>query len=217
MHRTTACALIAGLPGLVLTALAAGSSTSLALRTDLLLTLLDMAALSGAWAFARHHHRDPVAAARAEHLVTALVAGCMVLSMLSVMGCAVHRAWWGEPAVGGPGLVIGFGLNVVSGFVNLRLMMLWRERVRHDPGSPFLRSQLRLFADKLCSNILLAGSLLLMLILEGQSETRLIDPAVSLVMALASAYWAWPVACQAVRQGVKGKLRLKACESSGMA
>ncbi len=47
-RRTATCAVLAGLPGLVLSALAALGSTSLALRVDLLLTLLDMVALAAA-------------------------------------------------------------------------------------------------------------------------------------------------------------------------
>ncbi len=108
---------------------------------------------------------------------------------------------WGAPPIAGAGLLVGLGLSLVFGAVNLRLLALWRNRARRDPGSAFLRSQMRLFADKVCSNLLLVVALLLMLGLDGEPGCRFIDPAASLVTIVVSACWAWSMACRVLRDG----------------
>jgi hypothetical protein len=56
-ERTACIAVLAGAPGLLLTAFAAANSTSLTIRADLVLTVLDMLVLVTAWFVARRAGR----------------------------------------------------------------------------------------------------------------------------------------------------------------
>jgi hypothetical protein len=102
------------------------------------------------------------------------------------------------PAPQGAGLWLGLGLNLASAGLNLWLLLRWRARLRAAP-SPLARSQVRLFADKLCSNLLIAGSVGATLALGARPSAAMIDPLASLALAAVSAYWTLPVVGDALR------------------
>lgn len=193
--RTARCALLAAAPGLVLTAIAAASSTSLTIRADLALTFLDTTALISVWVLAERRHRRPgddSGQARGETIAGALVALCMTLSMTIVAVVAVQRIMAGGMAPEGGGVMLGAALNIVYGAVNFWVLSRWRAR-GSDGASALVRSQICLFSDKLSSNVLIAAALLATLTLGDTPPARFVDPAASLLIAAATARWTIPV------------------------
>jgi len=199
--RTARYAVLASMPGLVLTGFAAASSTSLTIRADLVLTLLDMIALTTAWALAERRRRAgriPCCHEKAEALAAAFVALCMGLSMAVVASVAIQRILAGGMAAQGSGVILGATLNFGYGTINFWILRRWQARGRVAP-SPFIRSQICLFSDKLSSNLLISLSLAAALILEGTAVARFIDPVAGLLIAAATARWMLPVARDTVR------------------
>lgn len=189
---TARCAVLAAAPGLVLTGIAAASSTSLTMRADLALTVLDMVSLVTVWALAERRHRSSCGAnARAETLVGALVALCMTLSMATVATIALQRIMAGGVVPQGDGVYLGAALNVVYGGLNLWLLCRWR--ARRDESSALVRSQICLFSDKLSSNVLIAVAMGATLTLGESVPARFIDPVASLLIAVTTARWTIPV------------------------
>jgi Co/Zn/Cd efflux system component len=208
--RTARFAVLAGTPGLLLTAYAAASSTSLTIRADLVLTFLDMLVLAAAWVLASRTERVMTNVpkgkpALAEALVTGLAALCMSLSMTVVAGIAVQRIAAGGVAVQGSGVILGMALNFAYGGINFWILRRWRARNRLAP-SPLVRSQICLFSDKLSSNLLIAVSLAAALILEGTAVARFIDPIAGLLIATATARWTIPVVRDTAR-GLRSEFR----------
>lgn len=191
--RTARHALLAAAPGLVLTAIAAASSTSLTIRADLALTFLDMTALIWVWVLAERRHRRPggmTSHARNEMIAGALVALCMTFSMTIVAILAVQRIMAGGMAPQGGGVMLGAALNIFYGAVNFWVLSRWRARGR---DAALVRSQICLFSDKLSSNVLIAAALLATMTLGDTALARFIDPAASLLIAAATARWTIPV------------------------
>lgn len=186
--RTAGIAILAGLPGLALTALAAATSTALTLKADLALSVLDMIALVVAWRLAG----SPVPGGRAETIACAFVALTMTVSMAVVAAVAIWRIAAGGMAPQGPGAPLGMALNLAYAAVNGWILIHWRRRHRAAP-SPLSRSQVCLFADKLCSNLLIGGSIAAAMALDGHALALHLDPVAGLLVAAASARWALPV------------------------
>jgi divalent metal cation (Fe/Co/Zn/Cd) transporter len=192
-ERTARIAVLAGLPGLVLTGLAALSSTALTLKADLLLTMLDMLVLGAAWIVAaRAQARRRRGAEGAQTLLSVLAAASMSASMALVASVAVHRIAAGGVAPEGPGIAFGMALNAVSAAANLWILTRWRRRYRAKPCA-VSRSQVCLFSDKLTSNVLIALAMGATLMFEGQAAARYIDPAAGLLIALSTLRWSLPV------------------------
>jgi Co/Zn/Cd efflux system component len=188
-------ALLAAAPGLVLTAIAAASSTSLTIRADLALTFLDMTALVSVWVLAERRHRRPgdsSSQAGGETIAGALVALCMTLSMTIVAVIAVQRIMAGGMVPQGGGIMLGAALNIFYGAMNFWILRRWKARGR-DASSALVRSQICLFSDKLSSNVLIATALLATMTLGDTALARFIDPAASLLIAAATARWTIPV------------------------
>ena len=192
-ERTAATALAAGLPGLLLTGAAALSANALAIWADLLLTLIDAAALSAVWWTARRGSRrpdEPPAAAEAHALV--FVGLCMALSLALVTLLAMGRLLSGGVALGGPGVGLALVQNMAYALINGWILRRWCGRMRAAPG-PFLRSQVRLFSDKLSCNLILAASLGATLTLDDMTLVAAIDAATSVLLVAMSAWWCGPV------------------------
>lgn len=201
-ERTARVALLAGLPGLCVVTIAALSANSLALHADLALSALDMAVLATAWAVARRRREAPLTRrghARAEHLAATLAACCMLLSMSVVVWAAFARISAGGVAPQGTGVVVGLALNGVYAAVNLWILARWRRRLRARP-SPFVRSQVCLFWDKLSTNLIISTSLGLGLAFADSPLAHYVDPVAGLLIAAATARWAAPV----IRDSVRG-------------
>jgi hypothetical protein len=178
-------AVLAGAPALGLTIVAALTSSSLAVRADLLLSLLDMAALLAVWRLAR------LGGVRAERQARLLVTLAMTGSLALVTVLAAGRLAGADVVVAGPGLWLALAQNLAFALTNGWMVARWRHALTSAP-SEIARSQVRLFADKLTSNLLLAGSLGLSQALDDPALARHIDLLAALAMTLATTCWALP-------------------------
>jgi hypothetical protein len=185
--------LLAGLPGLAVTCLAALGSNALTIRADLLLSLLDMAALAAVWHVTRRGGGP-----QAQRIARALVALSMAGSLVLIAGLALARLFGGGTPTEGFGLFLALALNGGYGAVNFWTLRRWQHVQKQDP-SFLAHSQVRLFADKLSSNLLICLSLALTLILGDAPATAYVDPAAGLALAAATAWWAAPTIATAVR------------------
>jgi Co/Zn/Cd efflux system component len=128
-----------------------------------------------------------------------LVAGSMILSMAVVaIGAAVRLAKGGSP-IAGPGAILAVLLNGAYALVNGGLAWRWYRQLRQAP-CPLARSQIRLFADKLSSNLLIVGGLGLALLLQDWPLARYCDPLASFLMAAMTAWWSRPVVVSAYQR-----------------
>lgn len=196
-RRTAAVALLAGIPCLALTTIAALTSNALTLKADLALTVLDTVVLLAAWHFAARPVRE-AGLERGETIACALAAFSMTLSMAVVAGVALHRMAAGGAMPEGAGVIFGMGLNFAYAAVNLAILLRWRQRHRAAP-SALSRSQVCLFCDKLASNLLIALSIAAALALEGWRLAPYIDPLAGLLIAASTARWTLPVLRDAMR------------------
>lgn len=201
-RRTAAVALLAGVPCLGLTTIAALTSNALTLKADLALTALDTVVLLAAWHYAARPARE-TATERGETIACALAAFSMTLSMAVVAGVALHRLAAGGVTPEGAGVVFGMSLNFAYAGVNLAILLRWRRRHRAAP-SALSRSQVYLFCDKLASNLLIALSIAAALALEGWPLAPYIDPLAGLLIAASTARWTLPVLRDAFR-GVRAQ------------
>lgn len=192
--RTARLAVLAGTPGLLLTAYAAATSTSLTIRADLALTLMDMLVLVvvAVVAGGRKSGMGRRRAALAETLANALAASGMCLSMAVVAGIAVQRITAGGVEPHGSGVVLAMNLNLVYAAVNFWILRRWKAR-NALAASALARAQICLFSDKLSSNLLIAASLATAMVWEGTVIARFVDPVAGLLIATATARWTIPV------------------------
>jgi len=198
---TARLAVLAGTPGLLLTAYAAATSTSLTIRADLALTLMDMLVLVSVLVVAGSSKRPGMAkrrAALAETLVNALAALAMCLSMAIVAGIAVQRMAAGGVEPHGSGVVLAMSLNMVYAAINFWILRRWKAR-NALAASALARAQICLFSDKLSSNLLIAASLATAMIWQGTIIARFIDPVAGLLIATMTARWTIPVVRDAAR------------------
>ncbi|UVK36264.1 hypothetical protein LHFGNBLO_003163 [Mesorhizobium sp. AR10] len=206
--RTARLAVLAGTPGLLLTAYAAATSTSLTIPADLALTLMDMLVLVSVLAVASGSKKLGMSkrrAALAETLVNALAALGMCLSMAVVAGIAVQRIAAGGVEPHGSGVVLAMNLNLAYAAVNFWILRRWKAR-NALAASALARAQICLFSDKLSSNLLIVTSLATAMIWQGTIIARFIDPVAGLLIATATARWAIPVVRDAVR-GLRREFR----------
>ncbi|WP_167434391.1 cation transporter [Mesorhizobium helmanticense] len=199
--RTARLAVLAGTPGLLLTAYAAATSTSLTIRADLALTLMDMLVLVSVLLVTgggRKPGMNKRRAALAETFVNALAAVGMCLSMAVVAGVAIQRIAVGGVEPHGPGVVLALGLNVAYALVNFWILRRWKARNIAAP-SALARAQICLFSDKFSSNLLIAASLATAMVWHGAVIARFIDPVAGLLIATMTARWTIPVVRDAVR------------------
>jgi len=182
--RTALAAIMAGTPGLGLTAAAAATSDALVVQADLVLSLLDMAALL---AIAVAVQRGT---ARAEWLAHYLVTLSMIASLVMISWLSLARLTM--PALAeGAGLWLALILNSVHAPINGWLLVRWRRAHRSSP-SPATAGQMRLFADKLTSNLLISGSIAATVSLGDHRMAPLVDPAAGLAMVAATIWWTGP-------------------------
>ncbi|TIO08297.1 cation transporter [Mesorhizobium sp.] len=200
--RTARLAVLAGTPGLLLTAYAAATSTSLTIRADLALTLMDMLVLVTVAIVTGGRKNDGAGrkrqAALAETLANAFAALGMCLSMAVVASIAIQRIAAGGVEPHGPGVVLAMSLNVVYAAINFWILRRWKARNRLA-ASALARAQICLFSDKLSSNLLIAASLATAMIWEGTMIARFIDPVSGLLIATMTARWTIPVVRDTVR------------------
>ncbi len=198
---TARLAVLASTPGMLLTAYAAATSTSLTIRADLALTLMDMLVLVSVLVVTGSGKKPGIAkrrAALAETLVNALAALAMCLSMTVVAGIAVQRLAAGGVEPHGSGVVLAMNLNLVYAAVNFWILRRWKAR-NALAASALARAQICLFSDKLSSNLLIAVSLATAMIWQGTILARFIDPVTGLLIATMTARWAIPVVRDAAR------------------
>ncbi|OWK19742.1 hypothetical protein AJ88_39310 [Mesorhizobium amorphae CCBAU 01583] len=133
--RTARLAVLAGTPGLLLTAYATATSTSLTIRADLALTMMDMLVLVvvAVVAGGRKSGMGKRRAALAETLANALAASGMCLSMAVVAGIAVQRITAGGVEPHGSGVVLAMNLNLAYAVVNFWILR------RGRPATPLPR------------------------------------------------------------------------------
>ncbi|GLS41034.1 hypothetical protein GCM10010869_66310 [Mesorhizobium tianshanense] len=199
--RTARLAVLAGTPGLLLTAYAVATSTSLTIRADLALTLMDMLVLVSVMVVAGGSKKlgmNRRRAALAETLVNALAAVGMCFSMAVVAGIAIQRIAVGGVEPHGPGIVLAMSLNGAYAAINFWILRRWKAR-NLAAASALARAQICLFSDKLSSNLLIAASLATALIWEGTMIARFIDPFAGLLIATMTARWTIPVVRDTVR------------------
>lgn len=202
-ERTARFAMLAGTPGLALTAVAALSSNSLALQADLVLTALDMLVVITVWAIAFSDRRGVrpkgrMGLARAKQIACTLAAICMLFSMCVVSWTALQRIGDGGLAPHGSGVVIGLTINGAYALVNAWILRGWRSRYRDEP-SAFVRSQVCLFWDKLSTNLIVAASLGAALCFPDAAIALYTDPLAGLLIAAATARWVAPVLRDSLR------------------
>ncbi|HEX2526534.1 MAG TPA: hypothetical protein VHL31_09595 [Geminicoccus sp.] len=191
--RTAAAALLAGMPGLAVTAVAVIGSNALTVRADLLLSLLDVMALAGVCFVTRSG-----GGVLRERLASALVALSMAASLALISYLAFMQLSGGGTRLEGFGLFLALALNGGYAVFNAWALRRWQGVLRHQP-SPLAHSQVRLFSDKLSSNLLISLSLAMSLVLDGSPISLYADPAAGLALALATAWWAAPTIAAAVR------------------
>lgn len=184
-ERTARIAVLAALPTLAVTAYAALASNSLTLLADLALTLLDAAGVLAVWLVAR---RRGSGVAKLEHLAGAVVGILMLASFCAVAAVAALRIGQGGTVVAGGGIAAGLAINLIYGLVNLAILRRCLAQRRTDP-SPLIRSQLRLFIDKVTSNLLMVAALGGAVLFGETHIGPFIDPAVSLLVAASMAFW----------------------------
>lgn len=209
-ERTARLAVLAVIPTLAITAWSVLESNSLALAADLLLTVLDTACVLVAWIVARRALAERPAGldygtGKLESLASAVVGVFMVASLCLVVTLAGLRLAQGGAAVAGDGILIGLAINLVYGLVNGGILMRYRAQRRHDP-SPLVQSQIRLFIDKVTSNLLMAAALGSAVLFRDTAAGPYIDPVASLLVALSMAFWA----VQIIRSSI-GELIDAAC------
>ncbi|MGK9170982.1 cation transporter [Inquilinus limosus] len=209
-ERTARVAVLAVIPTLAVTAWSVLASNSLALAADLLLTVLDTACVLVAWIVARRALAERPAGldygtGKLESLASAVVGVFMVASLCLVTTLAALRLWQGGAAVAGSGVFAGLAINLVYGLVNGAILLRYRAQRRHDP-SPLVQSQIRLFIDKVTSNLLMAAALGGAVLFRDTAIGPYIDPVASLLVALSMAFWA----VQIIRSSI-GELIDAAC------
>lgn len=209
-ERTARLAVLAVIPTLAVTAWSVLESNSLALAADLLLTVLDTACVLVAWIVARRALAERPAGldygtGKLESLASAVVGVFMVASLCLVVTLAGLRLSQGGATVAGSGVFAGLAINLVYGLVNGGILMRYRAQRRHDP-SPLVQSQIRLFIDKVTSNLLMAAALGSAVLFRDTAAGPYIDVVASLLVALSMAFWA----VQIIRSSI-GELIDAAC------
>lgn len=184
-ERTARIAVLAALPTLAVTAYAALSSNSLTLLADLVLTLLDAAGVLAVWLVARRRGNG---VANLERLAGAMVGSLMLVSFGVVAGLAALRIGQGGAVVAGGGVAAGLVINLIYGLVNVAILRRCLTQRKTD-SSPLIRSQLRLFIDKVTSNLLMVAALGGALLFGETPIGPFIDPVASLLVAASMAFW----------------------------
>jgi Co/Zn/Cd efflux system component len=200
--RTARLAVLAGTPGLLLTAYAAATSTSLTIRADLALTLMDMLVLVTVAVVTGGRNNEGTGRKRrvasAETLANAFAALGMCFSMAVVAGIAIQRIAVGGVEPHGPGIVLAMSLNGAYAAINFWILRRWKAR-NLAAASALARAQICLFSDKLSSNLLIAASLATAMIWEGTMMARFLDPVAGLLIATMTVRWTIPVVRDTVR------------------
>lgn len=186
-ERTARIAVLAAVPTLAVTAYAALASNSLILLADLVLTLLDAAGVLAVWLVARRMGGGN-GVAKLERLAGAVVGSLMLVSFCVVAGLAALRIWQGGAVVAGGGVAAGLVINLIYGLVNIAILRRCLAQRKADP-SPLIRSQVRLFIDKVTSNLLMVAALAGALLFGEMPIGRFIDPVASLLVAASMAFW----------------------------
>jgi divalent metal cation (Fe/Co/Zn/Cd) transporter len=186
-ERTARIAVLAALPTLAVTAYAALASNSLTLLADLVLTLLDAAGVLAVWLVARRMGAGN-GVAKLERLAGAVVGSLMLVSFCVVASLAALRIGQGGALVDGGGVAVGLAVNLIYGLVNVAILRRCLAQRKTDP-SPLIRSQVRLFIDKVTSNLLMVAALGGALLFGETPIGLFIDPAASLLVAASMAFW----------------------------
>ncbi len=90
--------------------------------------------------------------------------------------------------VAGGGVAAGLVINLIYGLVNIAILRRCLAQRKTDP-SPLIRSQVRLFIDKVTSNLLMVAALGGALLFGETQIGPFIDPVASLLVAASMAFW----------------------------
>lgn len=170
--------------GITLAALVAAHSA--VILADFCKTLLEFIAVLLAWLTIRRiqrgsNHQFDYGIGKLENLSSLIVGALMFLCLVVIVGNAVRSLL--HPAhIGGVGVWISAGSQIVYGFVNYRLFSRSRRGAR-EQNSPLLEAQAGLFLTKGIGNVFILLSLGLSTLLADYSWALYLDPAASLVIA----------------------------------
>ena len=163
------------------------TANSVALWADWAATILDLLAVFVAWWGLRKSEvsRDDqfnYGFGRFESLTSMGMAALMIISFVSITAAAVVR--FGHPVpVKGPGVLIGIGLHVIFGFINVRLTVRSMRLERREP-SPLITAQRRVFTVKAAGNMLMFSSLTIAYFAQDHLWASYADPVAATIIGL---------------------------------
>ena len=162
------------------------TANSLALWADWVATLIDFLAVFVAWwglkkADAGKTESFNYGFGRFESLTSMAFAALQVLSFLFITAAAVVRMQNPVP-IEGMGVLIGIGLHLIFGFINVRLMLksLWLER---SEKTALVAAQRRVFTIKASANILMFTTLGISFFLREHRWALYADPLAAIFIA----------------------------------
>jgi divalent metal cation (Fe/Co/Zn/Cd) transporter len=101
--------------------------------------------------------------------------------------------------VDGSGIFVAIAINLAYTFINGAILLRYL-RQRHSDPSPLVSSQIRLFIDKLTSNILVLVSLGAAVLWRDTSFGRFIDPMASLLIGASMIFWSSRIMRDSIRE-----------------
>ncbi len=179
--------LISGGLGVGISVFIAVSANSLALWADMAATVIGFLAVLIAWWGLKKSESGKTDTynygfGRLESLSSILIAMLMVISFCCIMVTAGLR--FANPvAVGGLGVVLGIGIHIIFGFINIRLMLKSLHLERKEK-TPLVSTQRRVFTIKAVTNVLMFGSLSVSFFLSSWAWAGYVDPVVATLIAL---------------------------------
>jgi len=180
-----ASGLVSGVAALALALFIAVTANSVALWADWVATFLDLMAVFIAWWGLRKSEAGTTEAynygfGRFESLTSMAIAVLMVISFLSIAGAAFVRLLNPVP-VRGMGVLIGIGLHLIFGFINVRLTIKSMGLERREK-SPLVTAQRRVFTIKASANALMFCSLGVSYFSRGHVWACYADPVAALII-----------------------------------
>lgn len=181
-------AVIAGSLDTAVTLTAMVAANSAVLVADFLKTSLELVAVLLAWLALRHiargnKHDFDYGLDKLENLSSLIIGLLMTLVVLIIFGNAVRNML--HPGhLAGIGVWISLVAQVVFGVINTRLY-LSSNRAAKLEGSPVMKSQARLFFSRAFGNVFILLSLSASMLLADQPWSVYIDPAASMIIAVA--------------------------------
>lgn len=164
------------------------TANSIALWADWVATILDLLAVFMAWwglkkSEVGRNDTFHYGFGRFESLTSMGMAAMMVISFFCITAAAFVRFLNPIP-VQGVGVLIGIGLHVVFGFINVRLTIRSLVLERREK-SALIAAQRRVFTVKAAANILMFASLSISYFVRGHLWASYADPIAATIIALA--------------------------------